>query len=238
MASLNKPRFSNPLLLALAGVALAASLAGCGGGGQNPKTITIPIPSEIPTNSQEAQEAAEAARPLVEGVKKKAGPAIEGADRAVKQGLEEVKKESEKQKQITCTAELPKRTELDNATPAILGFNIYNVNTSIHKGVYLKITQNTDYANRSGWVFTLPKTDNRFPLSDSMSLPINLTSNGNPLETMSSLNGQTIRFFDANGKDAGKANLTCSKPAPVINIPDIPKGWSNFLGDNGGQGGR
>ena len=237
MASLNKQRFPNQFLSAFVAVAMAASLLGCGGG-QNSKTITIPIPREIPTNSQEAQEAAKVVQPWIEEGKKAAGPAIEEAERAAKQGLEEVQRKSEKQKQITCTAELPKRTELDNATPAILGFNIYNVNISIHKGVYLKITQNTDYANRSGWVFTLPKTDTRFPLSgDSMSLPINLTSNGNPLETIPSLNGQTIRFFDENGKDAGEANLTCSKPAPVINIPDIPKGWSNFFGGNGGQGG-
>jgi len=236
MALFCKPNSSNPrgtTLANFAGVALlAASLLGCGGA-QNPKTITIPIPRGIPTNSQEVQEAAEVAQPWIKEAKKAAGPAIKEAEQAAKQGLQAAQRESEKQKQITCKAELPERTELDRGTPAILGFKIYNLNIYTLKGVYLQITQNTDHANRSGWVFTLPNTDNRFLLSDSKNLPINLTSNGNPLETIPSPNGQTIRFFDANGKDAGVATLTCSKPAQII-----PQGVSNFLGGNGGHGGR
>jgi hypothetical protein len=235
MASLNKPRFSNPLFLALTGVALASSLAGCGGGGQNPKTITIPIPSEIPTNSQEVQKAAEVAQPWIEEGKKAAGPAIKEAEQAAKQGLEEVQRESKKFTKIECKAKLPPLSDLEQSDPRLLRFQVFKRNNGANSQINLSMLGTND-PNRVNWRFKINGIDDNFPLNGPFTTLLNVTQE--TLQIMSSPNDQTIRFFDANGKAAGKATLTCSEPAPVINIPNIPKEWSNFLGDNGGQGER
>jgi hypothetical protein len=229
MALLPKSNFSNPCgrnFAKFTAVALlAASLAGCGGS-QNQKPITITIPDGIPAIQKEGQQSLKNVQPLLNKAQETAKPFVQKAGQAAKQRFGEAANEIKKMQQIECTADLPKLTNLDENTPPILKFKIY----TILNGVSLKITQNTDHANRSGWVFTLPDINNRFSL-DKGSVTTNLTSNGDPLTTMSSPNGQTIRFFDANGKDAGVATLTCSKATQVISeeVTNFIRG----LGDRG-----